>query len=125
MQGQTTAVSLLSRVRDPSDHAAWREFDERYRLLLLRFCWRPGIHRLDAEDIVQEVFTSLTKALPQFTYDPQRGRFRDYLYRSLRNVIFEWARRPERRDRHLFTSIGDGPGSNGPDCAPGAVDSAW
>ena len=39
----STAVSLLSRCRDTSDQAAWRELDERYRDLLICFCRRRGL----------------------------------------------------------------------------------
>lgn len=101
--GPTTAASLLTRVRDPSDQAAWREFDERYRALLTRFCCRRNLARADAEDVVQRVFANLSRSLASFTYQPQRGRFRDYLFRCTRNAIAEWRRRPERRDRPLFT----------------------
>jgi len=93
----TTSPSLLSRVRNPGDHTAWREFDEHYRELLLRYCRRRGVPYADAEDVVQAVFADLVRSLPQFTYQPDRGRFRDYLYRCVSNTIADWARRPNRR----------------------------
>ena len=89
----TTNVALLSRVRNSEDHAAWREFQDRYRELLLRFCRKRGLQHADAEDVVQSLFINLTKALPQFVYDPQRGRFRDYLYRCTKSAISRWSRR--------------------------------
>lgn len=94
MEPPVTSVSLLSRLRDLTDHASWREFDRRYRELLLRFCRRQGLSAVDAEDVVQKVLVSMTRTLPQFTYDSKRGRFRDYLYRCVRNGISEWTRRP-------------------------------
>ncbi|MDX2197902.1 MAG: sigma-70 family RNA polymerase sigma factor [Phycisphaerae bacterium] len=92
----STAISLLSRCRDTSDQRAWRELDERYRELLLRFCRRRGLAAIEAEDIVQRVFVGLAKSLPAFTYDRSRGRFRDYLFRCTRNSIYQFARCPER-----------------------------
>lgn len=89
----TTRASLLSRVRNSDDHDAWRDFQERYRELLLRFCLKRGLQHADAEDVVQGIFLNLSKALPQFVYDPLRGRFRDYLYRCARSGIFGWSRR--------------------------------
>jgi RNA polymerase sigma-70 factor (ECF subfamily) len=126
VQAQSTAASLLSRIRDPADHAAWRAFDERYRLLLLRFCWSQGIPRTDAEDIVQQVFVNLARTLPQFVYDRQRGRFRDYLYRCVRNVISDWLKRPERGVIALASDIEQSLADTGADgSASRAVAAAW
>ncbi|MCC6358989.1 MAG: sigma-70 family RNA polymerase sigma factor [Phycisphaerales bacterium] len=83
----TTQVTLLSRLRERSNDGAWREFENRYRDLLLRFCRRRGLQPADAEDVVQNVFLSLSKSLPGFTYDPRLGRFRDYLFRCIRHAI--------------------------------------
>ncbi len=83
----TTRASLLSRVRDPENQAAWREFDERYRGLILRYCRRRGLQLSDSEDVTQIVLVSLAKSLRNFRYRPDLGRFRDYLGRSVRNAI--------------------------------------
>lgn len=82
-----TSISLLSRCRDITDQEAWRELDRRYRELLLRFCRRRGLGHMEAEDVVQRVFLGLTRSLPAFVYDRERGRFRDYLFRAVRNSI--------------------------------------
>jgi RNA polymerase sigma-70 factor (ECF subfamily) len=98
----TTRTTLLSRVRDPSDHAAWREFDEKYRDLILRYCRRRGLQEMDAADVRQLVMMRLVKSLPEFVYQANRGRFRDYLCRIVRNVIVEHIARPNVRRRVVF-----------------------
>lgn len=90
----TTVTSLLSRVRDAGNHQAWQEFDERYRELILRYARRKGLQASDAEDVRQLVMMKLMKTLPNFTYDKERGRFRDYLGSVTRTVIFDWRARP-------------------------------
>jgi RNA polymerase sigma-70 factor (ECF subfamily) len=105
MELPSTRTTLLSRLRDSSDHHAWREFEDCYRELLVRFCQRRDLQRADAEDVVQGLFAGLARSLPQFAYDPQRGRFRDYLFRSTRNALGKWWNCPERRDRPLGSSV--------------------
>lgn len=69
--------------------------------MMVRFCRRRGLQLFDAEDVVQRVFSDLFKALPQFAYDRERGRFRDYLYRCVRNAIGHWAKHTDRQPDQL------------------------
>jgi RNA polymerase sigma-70 factor (ECF subfamily) len=124
MELPSTRTSLLSRLRDSSDSHAWREFEERYRELLLRFCQRRGLQRADAEDVVQNLFTTLAKGMPQFTYDAERGRFRDYLFRSTRNAMAAWARRTIDRPGALDSSVANSLASPGGD-GEGAESALW
>lgn len=96
--GLKTRGSLLLRLRDSADSAAWREFELQYRELMMRFARRRGLQHADAEDVVQRAFAGLARNLPKFTYDPDRGRFRNYLFRSVRNALSDWAR---ARDGHF------------------------
>lgn len=75
----TTHVSLLARVADGSDPAAWAEFCDRYGELIRNFAARRGLQPSDRDDVMQDVLMALTKAMPGFEYDPERGKFRSYL----------------------------------------------
>lgn len=88
MQPIATRPSLLSRVRDPADRAAWEEFERCYRDLVRRYALARGLQFCDAEDVCQLVFLRLSRALPQFEYQAGRGRFRSYLGAIVRNVVF-------------------------------------
>lgn len=80
MHTQTaTHASLLLRLANPSDGAAWTDFVDRYGELIRRFCRQRGLQTSDADDVTQDVLVSLTKAMPGFRYDPEKGRFRSYL----------------------------------------------
>lgn len=88
-----THASLLSRVRNPADHAAWLEFERCYRDLLVRYCRARGLQPADADDVTQTILITLARRLRDFEYDPQRGRFRDYLGRIVRHAVYAHASR--------------------------------
>ena len=92
-----TRTTLLLRVRDPADSESWREFVFLYEPLLLAYVRRRGLLEHDAQDVVQEVFATLVRALPDFQLDRQRGRFRTWLWRVAHNAMVDWARRRGRR----------------------------
>ena len=87
MGSDSTRASLLSRVRDPGDAASWREFDARYRDLVLRYCRRSGLQESDAEDVRQGMMMTLARRMRSFEYRPEVGRFRDYLRTCTRRAI--------------------------------------
>ena len=82
-----TRASLLIRVRNPSDQAAWYEFVEIYRPVIVRLARQKGMQEADAEDIAQEVLASIAKAVEQREHDPKRARFRTWLHRVAHNAI--------------------------------------
>lgn len=88
----TTRASLLSRLREGKDEAAWREFHARYGEMILAWCLRMGLRPWDAEDVRQRVMIDLTRALGSgFRYRPELGRFRHYLGRVVRNRIYRFS----------------------------------
>ncbi len=79
----TTNPSLLIRLRDVRDSQAWALFVEVYGPLIISYCQRKNLQDSDAADVSQEVLKTLCKALRGFEYQPERGRFRDWLGKSL------------------------------------------
>jgi len=84
-----TRPSLLIRVRDPADQAAWQEFVEIYRPVILRLAQHKGMQAADAEDIAQEVLVAVAKALEQREHDLKRAKFRTWLHRVANNIILD------------------------------------
>ncbi|MEQ8763876.1 MAG: sigma-70 family RNA polymerase sigma factor [Planctomycetota bacterium] len=88
MYERTTRASLIARLGDARDEAAWRDFDEQYRELILRYCTRRGLEHWDGEDVRQIVMLGLLGAFRNgFQYRPSLGRFRGYLFRVVQNAI--------------------------------------
>ena len=82
-----TRASLLARLGDPEDRAAWRQFVELYGGLVYGFARRNGLQDADAADLTQEVFLAVAQAAGRFHYDPRRGTFRGWLYAVTRKQI--------------------------------------
>lgn len=84
----TTHTTLLARLSDRGDHAAWRVFFDRYGDLIRSFAMRQGLQPADCEDVVQDVLAALIKSMPGFTYDPAKGKFRSYLKTVTVRAVF-------------------------------------
>ena len=99
MTSDSTRSSLLLRLRDPANQGAWREFESKYRELIIRYCRGHGLGHTDAEDVCQAVMIRLTKSLPDFAYARERGRFRNFLGKIVRNEVIRHIDRPEHHGR--------------------------
>jgi RNA polymerase sigma factor (sigma-70 family) len=75
----TTRPSLLLRLRDPKDDEAWQTFVETYTPLVYAYCRRRGLQASDVADVTQEVMAQVMRSISDFSYQAERGRFRDWL----------------------------------------------
>lgn len=87
MAEQRTSPTLLERLRDAGDQAAWSRFQDTYGDLILRYGLARGLQTADAEDVRQLTFVKLMQSLERFRYDGARGRFRDYLFAVVRSAV--------------------------------------
>jgi RNA polymerase sigma-70 factor (ECF subfamily) len=91
-----TRTSLLRRVRNPADSASWAEFVGLYEPLLLSYVRQRGLNEHDARDVVQSIFITLLRKMPNFELDKSRGRFRTWLWRVSHNAVVDRARANHR-----------------------------
>ena len=118
-----TRASLLVRLRDPQDGAAWAEFVDLYAPLVYGYCRKQGLQDADAADRCQDVLCAIAGAVGRLEYDPKRGSFRNWLFTVVRRKLSNWRRarrsRPDDGDRTAPDRLLEG-------CpAPGGADADW
>ena len=97
--GSPTRPSLLLRIRDPRDTEAWQTFVEVYGRLVYRHCRCKGLRHQDAENVTQEVFAKVSQSMRGFDYQPDLGRFRDWLGIVTRHEIYRFLQKEARAEQ--------------------------
>jgi RNA polymerase sigma-70 factor (ECF subfamily) len=98
-EAPATRPSLLVRIRDPLDEAAWAQFVDVYAPLIYGYARRNGLQDADAADLTQEVLRAVAAAAGRLEYDPRRGSFRGWLFTVVRNDLRTFLDRRRRQAR--------------------------
>ena len=118
-----TRATLLDRLREGADPMAWDEFFQRYWRLVYASARRHGCSDDTAEEIVQDVMLAVFERRDVYRYDPERGRFRDWLGTLVRNKVADHRRRPSGRIRGRGGDADAGPAEPADGADP--PDAAW
>jgi RNA polymerase sigma-70 factor, ECF subfamily len=81
-----TSQSLIARIKDLADEAAWTEFLGIYRPVVYHLARRRGMQDADAQDVAQRVFLAIAQAINNWEPGPDRPPFRAWLVTIARNV---------------------------------------
>jgi RNA polymerase sigma-70 factor (ECF subfamily) len=88
-----TRLTLLGAI---AQGLRWDEFLAIYGRIILHWAVRDfGLQEFDAEDLRQEVLIRVWKGIPG--YDPNKGRFRSWLYSCTKNAVANLRRRVRGR----------------------------
>jgi RNA polymerase sigma-70 factor (ECF subfamily) len=93
----TTRASLLLRLRDARDHAAWVEFVSLYEPVIYRLLRRHGLQDADAQELMQELFLAVSRSIDRWDASKERGSFRGWLRRVTWNLVINWLKHRDRR----------------------------
>jgi RNA polymerase sigma-70 factor (ECF subfamily) len=95
--GNVTSTSLLAGLRDPENHAVWRQYVERYRSLIVAYAAKLGVPAEDGEDVAQAALLSFSSAYRDGRYDRAKGRLSSWLFGIATNEVRAWRRRRGER----------------------------
>jgi len=95
-----TNAQLIARVRDLADGASWEEFLGIYQPVVLRMARKRGLQDADAQDVMQQVFWSISRSLKNWQPSEDQPPFRAWLTTIARNAI---TKSLTRRPRDLAT----------------------
>lgn len=96
----TTSTVLLEGLADPENELVWKEFDGRYRPVIIAFACKLGLRPEDAADAAQETLTQFARDFRAGKYERDKGRLRSWLFAVTRNRVIDHHRAVSRRREH-------------------------
>lgn len=101
-----TSTELLAALSEPQNEDAWREFDARYRPVVLSFLRRVGLSAEDASDVSQEAMVRFVKAYREGKYDRSRGRLASWIIGITKHCVDDLqARRRKAREQRGLSAL--------------------
>ena len=73
-----TRLTLIERLRNQYDAAAWEDFSSTYKDYIYAVIIRMGFNLEDSEDLYQQILLKLWNTFPDFSYDKDK-RFRSWI----------------------------------------------
>jgi RNA polymerase sigma-70 factor (ECF subfamily) len=103
MEPQSLAKLIEGAQR--GDGACFDQLVEHFGHRIFGFLYRLSGSRVDAEDMMQEVFVRLVRTIASYTHD---GRFESWLFRIAANLARDRIRRLQRTPRHVSALADEG-----------------
>lgn len=92
-----TTTQLLDSLKSPSNDGLWRQFDDRYRPVLVAFARSQGAGEEDACEVAQLTLAQFAADYRAGSYDRSRGRLSSWIISIARHRLIDMARARQRR----------------------------
>ncbi len=100
-----TRNSLLLRLTEPANEAAWHDFVQIYEPVIVRMAMRRGLQVSDAQDLSQEVLTRVARNISKWNPEREQGSFRGWLAKITRNLVVDYFRKRSRQPNTVSDSV--------------------
>ena len=94
-----TRHSLLVRLAEPDDQAAWEEFVSSYQGAVFGYCTSHGLQDADAREVVQDVLMLVHQRIGQWQPSGRAKSFRLWLLRTAHHLCLKAIRDRAKIDR--------------------------
>ena len=94
-----TRDSLLVRLSEPDDQAAWEEFVSSYQGAVFGYCKGHGLQDADAREVVQDVLLLVHQRIGQWETSGREKSFRLWLLRTAHHLCLRAIRDRAKVDR--------------------------
>ena len=94
-----TRYSLLARLSEPADVAAWSDFTEIYEPAVFRYAKSRGLQDADAWEVIQQVYIVVHQKIGEWRSSELPGSFRSWLLRTAHFVCRQVLRDVRKCDR--------------------------
>ena len=96
--GQKTRQTLIQRIKNQHDEKSWMEFIAVYKPYIAAIIRNMGVPEDEIDDHLQSVLVICWQKLPDFDYDPYKGKFRYWLSRIASYTVNNHVRKIARRN---------------------------
>ncbi len=94
-----TDTRLLVRIRNRADQQSWQEFVRIYAPVVHRKALRAGLQPADADNLTQEVFLKIARAMQRFELDERLGKFRSWFFTIVNRELITYRQKQHRQPR--------------------------
>ncbi|MBC7772920.1 MAG: hypothetical protein H7210_10530 [Pyrinomonadaceae bacterium] len=99
-----TTTHLLLALLQPGEEAAWVEFDQRYRPVLIGLMYQLGVPAQDVQDVIQQTLLEFCGAYREGKYDRSKGRLGSWLIGIAQRQAASAARARQRHPQQELAS---------------------
>jgi len=93
-----TRSSVLKKIRDPENDAAWERFFDQYGNYIFTLARRSGLQDADADEVLQAVMIEVAKKIRTFEYNRGKGKFHSWLATCVNHRVIDILRANARRN---------------------------